>query len=148
MARLKGLLSGLPAIALLAWPALCVATEPGQAECTATGAEIAGLMEKTKLNAIMNYEGLDSEFTSDGDPETLELVFLPKKKGAVSHVSDDGEVIFLHGNVRDKEQQRLITMAFCLRAVARRGLTPRSSGRVIDKVPSSNVGVRAAQLNR
>ena len=27
-------------------------------------------------------------------------------------------------------------------------LTPRWSGRVEDKVPSSNVGVRAAQLNR
>jgi len=27
-------------------------------------------------------------------------------------------------------------------------LTPRWSGRVIDKVPSSYVGVRAAQLNR
>ena len=27
-------------------------------------------------------------------------------------------------------------------------LTLRSSGRVTDKVPSSNVGVRAAQLNR
>ena len=28
------------------------------------------------------------------------------------------------------------------------GLTPRWSGRVNDKVPSSNGGVRAAQLNR
>ena len=28
------------------------------------------------------------------------------------------------------------------------GLTPRWSGRVKDKVPSSNAGVRAAQLNR
>ena len=28
------------------------------------------------------------------------------------------------------------------------GLTPRSSGRVNDKVPSPDVGVRAAQLNR
>jgi hypothetical protein len=27
-------------------------------------------------------------------------------------------------------------------------LTPRWSGRVNDKVPNSNVGVRAAQLNR
>jgi hypothetical protein len=29
-----------------------------------------------------------------------------------------------------------------------RGLTPRGSGRVMQKVPSSNVGARAAQLNR
>ena len=35
-----------------------------------------------------------------------------------------------------------------LTPLARRLLTPRSSGRVIDKVPSSNVGARAAQLNR
>ena len=28
------------------------------------------------------------------------------------------------------------------------GLTNRWSGRVKDKVPSSNIGVRAAQLNR
>jgi hypothetical protein len=34
-----------------------------------------------------------------------------------------------------------------LQPIARR-LTNRSSGRVRDKVPSSNVGVRAAQLNR
>jgi hypothetical protein len=33
-------------------------------------------------------------------------------------------------------------------ALGRRGLTPRSSGRVRDKVPSSNIGPRAAQLNR
>ena len=30
----------------------------------------------------------------------------------------------------------------------KRGLTPRWSGRVEDKVPSPEVGVRAAQLNR
>jgi hypothetical protein len=29
-----------------------------------------------------------------------------------------------------------------------RRLTPRWSGRVVDKVPSSGVGARAAQLNR
>ena len=36
---------------------------------------------------------------------------------------------------------------YVLFAIGRR-LTPRWSGRVIDKVPSSNFGVRAAQLNR
>jgi hypothetical protein len=33
-------------------------------------------------------------------------------------------------------------------AAAPRGLTNRSSGRVGDKMPSSNVGERVAQLNR
>jgi hypothetical protein len=35
-----------------------------------------------------------------------------------------------------------------LSGFAMSGLTPRWSGRVIDKVPSSGRGVRAAQLNR
>lgn len=128
MVKLTRILSALPAVALFALPSACLAAEPGQPECTATSAEMAGLMEKTKLNAVMNYEGPDADYKPDGDPDTLEIVFLPKKKGAVNHVSGDGEVIFLHGNVRDKEQQRLVTFAFCLRAVARRGLTSRSSG--------------------
>jgi hypothetical protein len=34
------------------------------------------------------------------------------------------------------------------RAATRCRLTPRWSGRVRDKVPSSYIGVRAAQLNR
>ena len=93
---------------------------PGESECTATGNEIASLMEKTKVGAVMDYVGSPSEYKSDGDPDTLEIVFLPKQKGVSSTVSDDGEVIFLVGKVKDAEQQRLITMAFCRRAVARR----------------------------
>ena len=128
MARWTRLPIVLPAVALLVLYSGGLTAEPDQSQCTATGAEIAELMEKTKLNAVMNYDGLDSEYKSDGDPDTLELIVMAKKKGAVSHVSNDGEVIVLHGNVRDEEQQRLMTMAFCLRAVARRGLTTRSSG--------------------
>ena len=128
MASLRRYLPALSVVTYLAMPSVCLAEDPGQTKCTATGAEIAGLMEKTKLNAVMNYAGPDSEYKSDGDPDTLEIVFLAKQKGAVGHVSDDGEVIFLYGDVRDKEQQNLITLAFCLRAVARRGLTTRSSG--------------------
>ena len=129
MVNLKCWLWALPIVAVLAVPAACLADEPAQTQCTATGAEMAGLMEKTKLNAVMDYSGPASEYKSDSDPDTLELVFMPKTKGAVSHVSEDGEVIFLYGNVKDKEQQRLIEQAFCVRAVARRGLTTRSSGR-------------------
>lgn len=85
-----------------------------------TGSEMASLMEKTKVAAVMDYVGSPSEFKPDGDPDTLEMVFLPKQKGVQSSVSEDGEVIFLVGKVKDAEQQRLITLAFCRRAVARR----------------------------
>ena len=93
---------------------------PTDSECTATGNEITTLMEKTKVGAVMNYVGAPSEYKSDGDPDTLEIVYLAKQKGVWSGVTDDGEVIFLIGKVRDAEQQRLITLAFCRRAVARR----------------------------
>jgi len=93
---------------------------PGESDCTATGNEIASLMEKTKVGAVMDYVGSPSEYESDGDPDTLEIVFLSKRKGVSSSVSDDGEVIFLVGKVKDAEQQRLIMLAFCRKAVARR----------------------------
>jgi hypothetical protein len=77
-------------------------------------------MEKTKVAAVSEYSGSPAEYKSDGDPETLEIVFMPKKKGLASSVSEDGEVIFLVGKVKDSEQSRLINMAFCLRVRARR----------------------------
>src|SRR5262249_10362031 len=92
---------------------------PGNGECTATGNDIARQMEKTKVIAVMNYVGAPSDYKSDGDPDTLEIVWLPKQKGVSSSVSDDGEAIFLIGKVKDAEQQRLIMMAFCRRVVAR-----------------------------
>ena len=94
------------------------ADEQPQDQCT--GAEIAALMEKTNIDNVMNYSGLPSEYKSDGDMDTLEFVFLPKRKGVTSTVSEDGEVIFLVGNVKDAEQQRLIIAAFCRKVVARR----------------------------
>jgi hypothetical protein len=89
-------------------------------QCTAKGSEIASLMEKTQLNAVMDYSGLPSEYKSDTDKDTLEIVYLPERKGTASTVTENGEVIFLVGDVEDAEQQRLIMLAFCLRTVARR----------------------------
>jgi uncharacterized protein YndB with AHSA1/START domain len=54
------------------------------------------LMEKTEVGAVTNYSGLPSEFQSDGDPDTLEIAFLPKIKGTASSIS----------NVRPCETQR------------------------------------------
>ena len=54
------------------------------------------------------------EYKGDGDPTTLEIVFLTKKSDGPSRVSDDGEVIFLY-KASDKVQQQLISRAFEIR---------------------------------
>ena len=54
------------------------------------------------------------EYLGDGDPSTLEVVFLTKKSDGPSRVSDDGEVIFLY-KASDKMQQQLISRAFEIR---------------------------------
>jgi hypothetical protein len=54
------------------------------------------------------------EYKGDGDPNTLEIVFLTKKSDGPSRVSDDGEVIFLY-KASDNTQQQLISRAFEIR---------------------------------
>ncbi len=74
------------------------------------------LMVKTKVNMLLGsqMEGVATEYKSDGDPLTLEVVMLEKGVGT-DRVSDDGEVIFMHEKTRDKVQQNLITTAFYVR---------------------------------
>lgn len=55
-----------------------------------------------------------AEYKDDGDPTTLEIVFLTKKADGPSRVSDNGEVIFLY-KASDETQQKLITRAFEIR---------------------------------
>jgi hypothetical protein len=76
------------------------------------------LMTETKIVAVMSLSVPASEYKSDGDPNTLEIVFLSKKSDGPSRVSDDGEVIFLYKS-SDKEQQALIAKAFEIRAKRR-----------------------------
>ncbi len=76
------------------------------------------LMEITKVVAVMGMDGPSNDFKDDGDPDTLQIVFLDKKSDGPSRVSPDGEVIFLY-KASDKEQSKLIDQAFDLR-VARR----------------------------
>jgi hypothetical protein len=54
------------------------------------------------------------EYKGDGDPNTLEIVFLTNKSDGPSRVSDDGEVIFLY-KATDNTQQQLISRAFEIR---------------------------------
>jgi len=72
------------------------------------------ILAETKLIAIMELAVPSSEFKGDGDPMTLEIVFLTKKSDGPSRVSDDGEVIFLY-KASDKTQQKLIMEAFDIR---------------------------------
>ncbi len=96
---------------------------------TASGAGAAGhseaeinqlkikLMQETKLIAVMEINGPADKYLSDGDPNSLEIVFLSKPEDGPSRVSDDGEVIFLSENVTDEEQQTLTAKAFDIRAM-------------------------------
>ena len=73
------------------------------------------LMIETKMIAVTELTVPANEYQSDGDAETLEVVFLAKRKDGPNRVSDDGEVIFLY-NASDKQQQALIEKAFDIRA--------------------------------
>jgi hypothetical protein len=76
------------------------------------------LMIETQVIAVPELKGPASEYKSDGDPNTLEIVFLTRKQDGPSRVSDDGEVIFLY-KASEKEQQKLIQQAFKIKALLR-----------------------------
>jgi hypothetical protein len=72
------------------------------------------MFEQTKIVAVMGLPGPAAEFQDDGDPETLQIVFLEKKSDGPSRVSENGEVIFLY-KASEKTQQKLIAEAFEIR---------------------------------
>jgi hypothetical protein len=72
------------------------------------------ILTETKMNVVTELAVPAAEFKSDGDPTTIEIVFLTKKSDGPSRVSDDGEVIFLY-KASDKTQQKLIARAFEIR---------------------------------
>ena len=68
--------------------------------------------------ALMGLGVPASEFKDDGDPDTLQVVFLSKELDGPSRVSDDGEVIFFN-NASDSEQADLFSKAFDIRVACR-----------------------------
>jgi hypothetical protein len=74
-------------------------------------------MIETQVVAV-TVKGPASECKSDGDPNTLEIVFLENNRDGPSRVSDDGEVIFLY-KASQKEEQKLIEQVFKIRALRR-----------------------------
>jgi hypothetical protein len=75
----------------------------------------ARLMEATRLVAVMDIDSPAADFVDDGDPDTLEVVFLSRRSDGPSRVSPDGQVVFLYTASR-KLQSELIDQAFDRRA--------------------------------
>ena len=69
------------------------------------------IMEETKLIAVMGIEGSSADFKDDGDPNTLQVVFVDRRKDGPSRVSPDGEVVFLY-KPSEELQSELIGEAF------------------------------------
>lgn len=105
MYRLLALVMGMQAVAALA-------AEPTAQELAKMQRK---LMEETRVDARMGINSPVARFKSDGDPNTLEIVFLDKPDPDANTVSDDGEVIFLF-EASDEVQSKLIGKAFELRA--------------------------------
>ena len=70
------------------------------------------MMINTRTIAVMDASV--ATFKDDGDPDTIEIVFLSKPEDGPSHVSDNGEAIFLNG-ASDQEMQALTNQAFDIR---------------------------------
>jgi hypothetical protein len=100
------------AYGLVVFPAIVLAAEPS---AQALAQKKVELMQTTKIAAVTELLVPSREYKSDGDPETLEVVFLENKKDGPSRVSEDGEVIFLY-KASDRKQQALIDQAFEIRA--------------------------------
>lgn len=72
-------------------------------------------METTRLVAVMDVDGPAASFEDDGDPDTLEVVFLSRRSDGPSRVSPDGQVVFLY-RASPRLHSELIDQAFDRRA--------------------------------
>jgi hypothetical protein len=93
------------------------ALQPIQAQSVNDGSDDprARIAQDTILIAVTNYTGAASAFVEDTDPNTLQIVFLQKEDQGDSHVSADGEVVFLSPGASESIQQELIQAAYNLR---------------------------------
>ena len=84
-----------------------------------TNGELADMMAHTKMVAV-TWDKPANAFVHDNDPDTLEVVLLSGPNAGPSHVSDDGEAIFLSNDASQDEMQALTTQAFAIRWQRRR----------------------------
>jgi hypothetical protein len=76
------------------------------------------LMTETKVTARMGITSSVKDFKSDGNPNTLEIVFLESSVPGANTVSEDGEVVFLY-EASNELQSKLIGQAFQIRTKLR-----------------------------
>jgi len=101
--------------------ALTVVGESGTAFAETTDELRNRILTQTKV-VVTELTVPATEYKGDGDPTTLEIVFLTKKSDGPSRVSDEGEVIFLY-KASGKVQQQLISRAFEIRIARAAGGT-------------------------
>lgn len=94
-------------------------------DCPLTNREVADAGRNAKVILVGRIDGPASDYKSDGDVETLEVIRLTD---GMSRVSDDGQIIFLQKDLAGKEQQELLLRAFYIRAVLKRNLTSVCEG--------------------
>jgi hypothetical protein len=99
-------------VCLLLIATASLAAEPTEQEINV---KVVELMQTTKTSLRMGLDVPSAEYKGDGDPDTIEIVMLDKKKDGPSRVSEDGEVIFLY-KASDRKQQALTEEAFRIRA--------------------------------
>ena len=81
----------------------------------------------SKVVMVDGSENTPNTFHEDSDSTTLQIVMLAKPSDGAAQVSSDGEVIFLHKDTSEKEQQSLFTTAFYLKAKTREAASQPAS---------------------
>jgi hypothetical protein len=103
----------LLASAVLALAVQAAAAQPVQPPASGDEAEkqlVNTLMQHTQMVTVSGVTSAEG-FVADSDPDTMQIVFLEGPEAGPSHISDDGEVVFLNGGSIN-EQSWLITQAF------------------------------------
>jgi hypothetical protein len=100
----------------------------GANDCPLTKIELNKVRESTRLVTTGAITVPSRKYKSDRDPTTLELVTVTEKKDGPTRVSDDGQVIFIMGELTDKRKEELITQAIYFRAVWKANLTELCAG--------------------
>jgi hypothetical protein len=77
---------------------------------SATAVTPAQVVQKTKFVYVANADIY--HFHSSGDYWTVQVVAIPANDSMASHVSEDGQVIFLRQNEKDGTIEKLISESF------------------------------------
>lgn len=79
-------------------------------------AEMKNVAVHSQVIMVTGYKGKAKAFHADSDTSTLQIVQLVNKSDGSSHVSANGEVIFMQPGTSDQQMQTLFTTAFYRKA--------------------------------